>query len=175
MIGPGYDALKPEHITTGAGSTLGTGSAVMSDAVRVGDLGLLSGRAPIDPATMRVVSDDFTEQAVAVLRDVETVLAAAGATLNQVVRVECFLADAADFKKWNRVWCRAVPAATPGTDDGRDWVRGSGHVGGGRAGRGRWRRWESRRRWRLTGPGCLGGCCVCYLGRASFRWDRRFR
>ena len=79
--------MKREHITIGPGSTLGTGSAVMSDAVRVGDLLLLSGRAPIDPATMQLVSEDFTDQAEAVLRDVESVLAAAGATLDQVVRV----------------------------------------------------------------------------------------
>jgi 2-iminobutanoate/2-iminopropanoate deaminase len=105
--------LKQEHITIGAGSTLGTGSAVMSDAVRVGDLLLLSGRAPIDPATMRLVSQDFTEQAEAVLRDVEAVLAAAGATLDQVVRVECFLADAADFQTWNRIWCERFQPPRP--------------------------------------------------------------
>ncbi len=105
--------LKQEHITIGAGSTLGTGSAVISDAVRVGDLLLLSGRAPIDPVTMRVVSENFTEQAEAVLRDVETVLAAAGATLNQVVRVECFLADAVDFQTWNRIWCERFQPPRP--------------------------------------------------------------
>ena len=105
--------LKREHITIGAGSTLGTGSAVISDAVRVGNLLLLSGRAPIDPATMRVVSDDFTEQAEAVLRDVESVLAAAGATLDQAVRVECFLADAVDFQAWNRIWCERFQPPRP--------------------------------------------------------------
>lgn len=85
----------------------------MSDAVRVGDLLFLSGRAPIDPATMRLVSEDFAEQAEAVLRDVETVLAAAGATLKQVVRVECFLADAADFQTWNRIWCERFQPPRP--------------------------------------------------------------
>lgn len=105
--------LKREHITIGAGSTLGTASAVMSDAVRVGDLLLLSGRAPIDPATMRVVSTEFTEQAEAVFRDVESVLAAAGATLAQVVRVECFLADAIHFEPWNRIWCERFQPPRP--------------------------------------------------------------
>jgi 2-iminobutanoate/2-iminopropanoate deaminase len=105
--------MKREHITIGPGSTLGMGSAVMSDAVRVGDLLLLSGRAPIDPATMQLVSEDFTDQAEAVLRDVESVLAAAGATLDQVVRVECFLADPADFQAWNRIWCQRFQPPRP--------------------------------------------------------------
>jgi 2-iminobutanoate/2-iminopropanoate deaminase len=105
--------MKPEHITIGPGSTLGTGSAVISDAVRVGDLLLLSGRAAIDPATMQVVSEDFSEQTDSVLRDVESVLAAAGATMDRVVRVECFLADAADFQTWNRIWCQRFQPPRP--------------------------------------------------------------
>jgi 2-iminobutanoate/2-iminopropanoate deaminase len=102
-----------DHITVGAGSTLGTGDSVMSDAVRFGDLLLLSGRAPIDPATMQVVGDGLAEQARVVLRDVRTVLAAAGTDWRQVLRVECFLADPADFQEWNRIWCEQFQPPRP--------------------------------------------------------------
>lgn len=105
--------MKPQHLTIGAGSTLGRSEAVISDAVRFGDLLFLSGRAPIDPATMRVVSDVFDEQARVVLRDIESVLAAAGSGWGQVLRVECFLAEATDFAAWNDIWCETFSPPRP--------------------------------------------------------------
>lgn len=100
-------------ITVGAGSTLGGSEPVISDGVRYGDLLFLSGRAPIDPATLALVAGGFEEQARAVLRDVGSVLAVAGSSLQHVIRVECFLADAADFAAWNRIWCEAFTPPRP--------------------------------------------------------------
>ena len=88
----------------GTGSTLGGNEPVISDAVRREGLVFLSGRAPVDPATLALVSDDFEEQLRAVLRDVSGVLAISGSSLEHVVRVECFLADAGDFEALNRIW-----------------------------------------------------------------------
>src|SRR5215831_7125696 len=70
--------MNLQHVTLGSGSTLGGSETVISDAVRVGDLLFLSGRAPIDPTTLRLVADGFEEQAEAVLRDIGEVLEAAG-------------------------------------------------------------------------------------------------
>jgi len=100
-------------ITLGAGSTLGGSEPVISDAIRHGDLLFLSGRAPVDPATLTVTAEDFEEQARGVLRDVERVLAAAGSSLQQVIRVECFLADATDFRAWNRIWTETFSRPRP--------------------------------------------------------------
>lgn len=105
--------MKAEHITLGAGSTLGLDEPVISDAVRFGDLLLLSGRAPIDPATMRVAGEGLAEQAQIVLRDIAAVLAAADASWNQILRVECFLADAGHFGEWNRIWCERFAPPRP--------------------------------------------------------------
>ena len=105
--------VKPDHVTLGSGSTFGTSEPVISDAVRFGDLLLLSGRAPIDPTTMQVVGDTVTEQAHLVLHNVGAVLAKAGAAWDQILRVECFLADAADFPEWNRIWCERFPSPRP--------------------------------------------------------------
>lgn len=107
--------LKPTHITIGSGSTLGDVDVepVISDAVRFGGLLLLSGRAPIDPATMQVAGSGFAEQARLVLRDVESVLAAAGGGLEQILRVECFLAQATDFPEWNQIWCEHFQPPRP--------------------------------------------------------------
>jgi 2-iminobutanoate/2-iminopropanoate deaminase len=84
---------------------MGSGDPVISDAVRWGDLVALSGRAPVDPSTLALVADAFDEQVEAVLADIGAVLKRVGSRWDLVLRVECFLADAADFPAWNRIWC----------------------------------------------------------------------
>jgi 2-iminobutanoate/2-iminopropanoate deaminase len=89
----------------GRGSTMGGGEAVIADAMQCGDLLLLSGRAAVDPGTLAVIDGGFDAQAQRVLDDIDAVLAAAGATRSDVLRVECFLADAGDFAALNAAWC----------------------------------------------------------------------
>jgi len=62
-----YPRPMPDHITIGAGLSMGGSEPVISDAVRSGDLLFLSGRAAVDPVTLEVVSDSFDEQAAFVL------------------------------------------------------------------------------------------------------------
>jgi 2-iminobutanoate/2-iminopropanoate deaminase len=83
---------------------MGGGEAVISDAVRHGALLFLSGRAAVDPATLAVIDGGFDAQAQRVLADVDAVLEAGGSSRSQVLRVECFLASAADFPAWNAIW-----------------------------------------------------------------------
>ncbi len=103
----------PDHITIGSGLSMGGGEPVISDAVRSGDLLLLSGRAAVDPATLEVAGDTFDEQVAVVFRDVGTVLDEAGAGWSDVLRVECYLAAARDFSAWNRAWCERFDPPRP--------------------------------------------------------------
>ena len=105
--------MQLRHVTVGAGSSMGGDDPTISDAVRFGDLVFLSGRAAVDPATLKVVGDDFAEQARVVLRDIEAVLIEAGSDWKHVLRIECFLADAADFPAWNRIWRERFHAPRP--------------------------------------------------------------
>ncbi len=105
--------MNARHIVVGSGSTLGTGEAVMSDAVRVGDLLLLSGRAAVDPATLQVVTGGFDAQARSILADIDAVLEAGGSSRSQVARVECFLANPGDFAVWNEIWIEHFAAPRP--------------------------------------------------------------
>ncbi len=102
----------PEKIVIGE-LPVGGAEPLISSAIRWGDLLFLSGRAPIDTSTMTVVSDDFEEQARAVLRDIDASLAEAGSGPEHVLRVQCFLLDAAHFDAWNRVWAEYFPAPRP--------------------------------------------------------------
>jgi 2-iminobutanoate/2-iminopropanoate deaminase len=85
----------------------------MADAVRFGNVVFCSGRAPVDPATLALVGEGIEEQATVVLRDIGQVLEAAGTSWERVLRVQCFLADAADFQAWNRIWLETIPGPRP--------------------------------------------------------------
>jgi len=61
----------------------------------------VSGQIPLDPATGAFVEGDVAEQARRCLRNVEAVLAAAGASLDDVVRATVYLTDMDDFAAVN--------------------------------------------------------------------------
>ena len=102
----------PEKISLG-GLAIGGTEPLISSAVRWGDLLFLSGRAPVDTATLEVVSDDFEQQARTVLDDIVASLAEAGSAPEHVLRVECYLANASDFPAWNRLWVDYFPPPRP--------------------------------------------------------------
>jgi 2-iminobutanoate/2-iminopropanoate deaminase len=78
----------------------------------VGDLVFVSGQAGRDPRTGTVVPDveAQTEQA---LRNIETILRAAGSSLAHVVRCGVFLVDMKEFQKMNGVYARVFGAHRP--------------------------------------------------------------
>jgi 2-iminobutanoate/2-iminopropanoate deaminase len=85
----------------------------MSDATRFGDLLFLSGRAAVDPASGEVRAPDFDGQVQIVLDDALAVLAEAGSGPEQVLRVECWLADPSDFPAWNEAFAATFPPPRP--------------------------------------------------------------
>lgn len=84
-----------------------------SQAIRSGDWLFLSGQIPLDPNSMQIVSDDVTEQAEQVMRNLEAVLAAAGASFANVVKSTIFLVDLEDFAKVNAVYARRFEGMAP--------------------------------------------------------------
>ena len=75
-----------------------------SQAVRAGSLLFVSGQIPLDPVTGRIVDGDVTAQTQRVLRSLDAVVRAAGATLDDVVKTTVYLADMNDFAAMNRVY-----------------------------------------------------------------------
>jgi len=60
-----------------------------------------------------IVSTDFTEQAIATLRNCETQLATAGCTLADVFKTNVYLADLANWAAFNAVYEELVPTPRP--------------------------------------------------------------
>ncbi len=75
-----------------------------SPGVRGGALLFLSGQVAQDPATGKLIDGDITSQTHQVLRNLATVLEAAGKDLGDVVRVGVYLTDMADFGPMNEAY-----------------------------------------------------------------------
>ena len=103
----------PRHVVVGHGSSMGGAEPLISDAVEQNGILYLSGRAAVDPATLEIRSDDFEGQARNVLNDVARVLDEAGSSPANVLRVECYLANASDFGAWNDAFAEAFPPPRP--------------------------------------------------------------
>jgi len=74
-----------------------------SQAVRAGDTVYLSGAIPLVPGTMELVGEDVRAQIVQVFDNLEAVCKAAGGSFAEVVKLNVFLTDLADFPLVNEV------------------------------------------------------------------------
>ena len=74
-----------------------------SQAISTGGLVFLSGQIPLDPTTMEVVDGDFETRARRVFDNLAAVAAAAGGTLDDVVKLTVFLTDLNSFATVNSV------------------------------------------------------------------------
>ena len=77
-----------------------------SQAVKAGNLLFCSGQIALDPKTMQMVGDTAAGQADQVLKNLAAVLAAAGGTLQNVVRTTIYLVSMSDFAAVNEVYGR---------------------------------------------------------------------
>jgi reactive intermediate/imine deaminase len=83
-----------------------------SQAVAVGNTVYLSGQIGLDPATMQLV-EGIDAQIVRVFENLKAVSEAAGATLNDAVRVTIYLTDLAHFAKVNDVMAQYFTVPYP--------------------------------------------------------------
>jgi 2-iminobutanoate/2-iminopropanoate deaminase len=83
-----------------------------SPGVVVGNLVFVSGQAGREPGTGRL-APDVESQTEQVLKNIATILEAAGSGLQHVVRCGVFLVDMKEFPKMNEVYARAFGSHRP--------------------------------------------------------------
>lgn len=91
--------MKTIISTDKAPSAIGT----YSQAVKVNNTVYLSGQIPLIPETMEVVTGDFKAQAQQVFKNLVSVCEAAGGSINDMVKVNIFLTDLANFATVNEI------------------------------------------------------------------------
>jgi 2-iminobutanoate/2-iminopropanoate deaminase len=80
-----------------------------SPGLVAGGLIFLSGQGGFDPETGQLVSDDVGEQSEQAFRNIEVLLHAAGATLDDVVSCLVHLSDLAQFAEFNASYEKQFP------------------------------------------------------------------
>jgi 2-iminobutanoate/2-iminopropanoate deaminase len=88
-------------------------SALFSQAIKVGSTLYMSGIAAIDAKTNQLVGATIQEQTRQAIRNCEKILAAAGATLENVVDVHVLLAKPGDFAGLNEEYAKFFPSDPP--------------------------------------------------------------
>jgi 2-iminobutanoate/2-iminopropanoate deaminase len=77
-----------------------------SHAVRAGNTLYVSGQIPLDPETGTVTGTDMEAQAGQALKNLKTVVEAAGLTVESIVKTTVFVSDLALFDQLNTVYAR---------------------------------------------------------------------
>lgn len=92
--------MKKEIISTqDAPQAIGT----YSQAVKIDHVVYLSGQIPLDPKTMSKVEGGIREQIDQVFKNLQAVAQAAGGSLNDIVKLNVFLCDLANFPLVNEI------------------------------------------------------------------------
>ena len=84
-----------------------------SQAVKAGGLIFVSGQGPFDPATGEVLGTTIQEQTGQCLRNIDTILRAAGSSLDKAVSATWILLEESDFAGMNEEWGKWFPKDPP--------------------------------------------------------------
>jgi 2-iminobutanoate/2-iminopropanoate deaminase len=75
-----------------------------SQAIVAGDTVYVAGQGGFDPASGKLMNASFEEEATRTFENVKAILEAAGATTNDVVKVNVYLADLNNFRAMNEIY-----------------------------------------------------------------------
>ena len=84
-----------------------------AQAIKANGFIYTAGQIPIDPKTGNFVEGGINEQTRQVLENLKAVLAAAGSSLDQVVKATVFLKNMADFPAMNEIYGEYFGSAKP--------------------------------------------------------------
>ncbi len=75
-----------------------------SQGIILGDIVFTSGQIAINPVNGEIVGTSIEEQTEQVMKNLQAILAEAGTDMTKAVKTTCFLAEMADFAKFNEIY-----------------------------------------------------------------------
>jgi 2-iminobutanoate/2-iminopropanoate deaminase len=84
-----------------------------SQAIMHNGILYLSGQIPVDAVTGILVRSTIEEETEAVLKNIKLIVEEAGATLEDVLKTNCYLADMEDFARFNAVYEKFFSQSRP--------------------------------------------------------------
>jgi 2-iminobutanoate/2-iminopropanoate deaminase len=103
----------PDQLQPVTSSNLPSPVGPYSPGIVFGNLVFVSGQAGRDPATGTLAGESVEAQTEQVLENIATILAAAGTSMQHVIRCGVFLVDMNEFPKMNEVYARAFGTHRP--------------------------------------------------------------
>lgn len=94
-----------------------------SQAVKAAGLVFVSGTAPIDPRTGKIIEGSIQEQVAQCLANISAILAEAGSSLSRAVSATLIVADEEDFAGANEEWIKWFDADPPARQGAKMPVR----------------------------------------------------
>ena len=91
--------LKEPIQTTKAPKAIGA----YSQAIKSGEFLFISGQIPLNPETMKIVDSSFEDSAQRVISNLENVCKEAGASLDDIVKLNIYLLDLENFGTLNKI------------------------------------------------------------------------
>lgn len=76
----------------------------IAQGVRFGNLVFTSGYVALDPKSGELSGGDIKAQTRQIIETLDTILQESGSSLNDVLKLNCYLADLADFDAYNDVY-----------------------------------------------------------------------
>ncbi|MBO4247651.1 MULTISPECIES: Rid family detoxifying hydrolase [Halomicrobium] len=95
--------------TDDAPSAIGPFSQAMQDGDRI----YVSGQGPVDPESGEVVSEDIKEQTAQTLENLETILEAADASLDDVLKTNVYVTNMDNYDAVNEVYAEYMSEPYP--------------------------------------------------------------
>jgi 2-iminobutanoate/2-iminopropanoate deaminase len=90
-----------------------TANPTYNHAVRLGDTVYISGQIGVDPATGFLVPGGQTTEYRQALRNLDTILRAAGTSLRRVVKTTVYMTDIGELAELNRIYAEFFPESAP--------------------------------------------------------------
>jgi len=84
-----------------------------SHCVKAGNFLFIAGQVGVDPTSNQLKGTSIREQTEQALRNMDTVLKAAGSSMEQVVKTTVFISDFRDFEEMNKVYAKFFPTNQP--------------------------------------------------------------
>ncbi len=84
-----------------------------------GKLLFTAGQGPIDPKTSKIVAGDIKAQTRQVMKNLEAILVAGGASFASVIKTTVFLKDMNEFTAMNEVYAEFLGVAAPARSTNR--------------------------------------------------------
>lgn len=113
VLGGAVGAASAAQPASGRRITSGSPSPAFSRAVAFGRIVFVAGVVGREPGARGPITTNFESQCRQALKNLQASVEAAGSSMDKVLKCTCFLTNASDFAKFNKIFMSFFPKGPP--------------------------------------------------------------